>query len=101
MGRTEFPDLQRLRASLGWYGRTFNESEMARSSECMGFSALKKFLTGTTLSETGMLRQQSVEDWPETVHFPAVSRLAVTYDVGPTSLGDLRKTRTTRWHRAS
>src|SRR6266851_7718794 len=34
MGRTEFADLKRLRASLGWYGRTFNESEMARSSEC-------------------------------------------------------------------
>jgi len=22
--------------ALGWYGRTFNESEMARSSECTG-----------------------------------------------------------------
>ena len=34
MGRTEFADLKRLAAGLGWYGRTFNESEMARSSEC-------------------------------------------------------------------
>src|ERR1039458_5700689 len=36
MGLTEFPDLNRLQASLGWYGKgkTFNESEMARSSEC-------------------------------------------------------------------
>jgi hypothetical protein len=43
MGRTEFPDLNRLRASLGWYGRTFNESEMARSSECTEQYAQKVF----------------------------------------------------------
>ena len=29
-------DLKRLRAGLGWYGRAFYESEMARSSECTG-----------------------------------------------------------------
>ena len=27
-------DLNNYERALGWYGRTFNESEMARSSEC-------------------------------------------------------------------
>jgi len=29
-------DLNNYERALGWYGRTFNESEMARSSECTG-----------------------------------------------------------------
>jgi len=41
MGRTEFPDLKRLRASLGWYGTYFYESEMALFSECMQYCARK------------------------------------------------------------
>jgi hypothetical protein len=34
MGRTEFPDLKRLRAGLGWKRQTINEREMALFSEC-------------------------------------------------------------------
>lgn len=34
MGRTEFPDPQGLRASLGWNSRLFIESEMALFLEC-------------------------------------------------------------------
>src|SRR3984885_5563131 len=41
MGRTEFLTRTRLRASLGWKGRTFNESEMARFSKCTDQCASK------------------------------------------------------------
>jgi len=54
MGRTEFPDLNRLRASLGWYdkGKTFNESEKALFG-AQGLVRSKKCLTPPTLLETG------------------------------------------------
>jgi len=37
---------------LGWYGRTFNESEMARSSECTG-SYAQKVLDGNDIVREG------------------------------------------------
>jgi hypothetical protein len=40
-GSDRIPDLKRLRASLGLVRQTFNESEMARSSECTGECAPK------------------------------------------------------------
>src|ERR1035437_2678796 len=63
MGRTEFPDLNRLQASLGWYGKgkTFNESEMARSSECTEQYAQKVFDSADIVRD-GILRQQPFRD---------------------------------------
>ena len=57
MGRTESPDLKRLRASLGWNGRTFNESEMALFSECM-VQCAQKLLDTADIVREAMLRQQ-------------------------------------------
>ena len=44
--------------AFGWYGRTFNESEMARSSECTEQYAQKVLDTGSDIVRDAMLRQQ-------------------------------------------
>jgi len=63
MGRTEFPDLNRLRASLGWYdkGKTFNESEKALVG-AQGLVRSKKCLTPPTLLEMGFFNNNPLEN---------------------------------------
>jgi len=56
MGRTEIPDLKRLRASRGWYGTYSHESEMALFSECM-LECARKCLTGVGIVREAMLHQ--------------------------------------------
>src|ERR1019366_2906403 len=50
-----------LRAGLGWYGRTFNESEMARSSECTEQYAQKVF-DNAGIVRDAILQQLSAQD---------------------------------------
>src|SRR6266496_778556 len=60
MGRTEFPDLKRLRAALVGLAEPSTRAKW-RALRSARVSTLKKYLTGTTLSEMGIFRQVRME----------------------------------------
>jgi hypothetical protein len=56
MGRTEIPDLKLITSEPWLVWQIFNESEMARSSECQDYYA-RKVLDTADIVRDAMLRQ--------------------------------------------